>query len=62
MLASLNVIFIGDSGLFLNLADLSMHLDDRVLSKEDLFTHYIDLCLNILVSADGVIQVNFLVG
>jgi hypothetical protein len=62
MLTALDIIFIGDSGLLLNLIDLFMHLDYGVLGEEDLLAHYIDFCLHILVAANGVIQMHFLVG
>lgn len=62
MLASLDVVLIGDCGLFLDLANLLLHLDYGVLGKEDLFAHDVDLCLYILVPSNRIIQVHSLVG
>ena len=61
MLASLDVVLIGDSGLFLDLANLLLHLDYGVLGEEDLFAHDVNLCLHILVPSNRIIQVHSLV-
>lgn len=62
VLASLDVVLIGDSGLFLDLANLLLHLDYGILGKENLFAHDVDLCLHILVPPNRIIQVHSLVG
>ena len=61
VLASLDVVLIGDSGLFLDLANLLLHLDYGVLGKEYLFAHDVNLCLHILVPSNRIIQVHSLV-
>ena len=62
VLAPLDVVLIGDGSLFLDLANLPMHLNYGILGEEDLFPHNIDLCLHILVPPNRIIQVHSFIG
>jgi len=56
VLRALDVVFVGDNGFLLDFAYLATHLVDRVMSKEYLLPHYVDLSLQELIPPDCVIQ------
>ena len=62
MLTALNIVFVNDSGLFLDLRDLFLHLHNGVLGKEYFLSHNVDLCLHVLVSPDGIVEMHSLIG
>lgn len=59
VLTALDIIFIGDSGLLLDFANLFLHFNNGILGEEDLLAHNVDLCLHVLIPPNGVIQVHF---
>jgi hypothetical protein len=62
MLASLYVILVCEKSFFLYFTNLAAHLNDAVLGKQDLLSHYVDLSFQVLIAPNCVIQADFFIG
>jgi len=62
MLTSLYVVLVCEESFLLDFPNLTAHLDDAVLGKEDLLAHYVDLGFQVLIASDCVIQADFFIG